>query len=340
MTIINAGVSFLGQFDSQSRLLVGMRVQMDDLSRQIGTKKKFDTLGAFGLDTQRILQLHAGTDQLQTYSSNIDSANANMKLMSDSMTKITDNLNKMVSFLQSQPQDAQFDASAVGTQASQMIDFITDIANINLGGRYLFAGTDAQNPPVADREGLKANFAAQVNNWLSGGIPTNTLLSNTDAFSGTTLGLSATVSSAQNVNVQIDKNLEISYGAVADRSGIQDALRALGFMANLRAPDPATDVPNNAQFATVIDHVLAVARKAIDDIQVAQGKMSGSLDLSSSIQDEHKQDINILSGQLSDAEDADPAEAISRLQALQTQLNASYEVTRIISQLTLTNFLT
>jgi flagellar hook-associated protein 3 FlgL len=337
---LSSSVSLLGTTNAQINRLTGMRKTMDDLERQVGTQKKYDTLTGFGLSAQTILQLHADRDQIQTYSDNIDAAVSNMKTMSDDMSKVSDALSKMVSLLQNQPRDAQFDSALINSQAQQTLDFLADVMNQNLTGRYLFAGTDSQNAPIADIPTLTANFAAEMTNWMSGATTTNQIISNTDAFSGTALGLSASVSSAQPLTVRIDSAVEISYGAIADRSGIQDALRALGFMANLRAPNPASDVPTNGEFSTVIDHILDVARNAKTAMEATQGAMTGNLTLAQNIQATHKQDLNILSEQVEKMENADITQIITQLQALQTQLTASYEATRLASQLSLANFIT
>ena len=174
---------------------------------------------------------------------------------------------------------------------------------------------------------------------MAGTNTTGQLLTNAANFSGTDLGLSSSIFSAQKVSVRISTQTEITYGAIADRSGVQEALRALGFMANLRAPDPAVDVPTDADFSDAIDQVLVMARNAVSDMQDSLGSMSGALTLAKSIQETHKLDINILSGQIDDEENIDPAEVIAMLQALQTQLTASYEATRIASQLSLANYI-
>lgn len=336
---ITTGVSFMGQSEAGIQRLSRMRAQMDELARQVGTQKRYETLTGFGLDTQHILQLYADRDLLRAFSDNIDATLFNMRVLSDSMTKITDGLNKIITLVQSQSTSGQFDAALINSQAQQMLDYVADVANLKLNGRYLFAGTDTQNAPVADKATLRANFQAQVTSWLAGGITTTQLAANTDAFSGTALGFSSTIASAQNVSVRIDNTLEVSYGAIADRSGIQDALRALGFLSEIKQPDPMTDVPTDADLGTTIEHILATLRGAVTTIQGKQGIINGSLDLAKSIQDTHKQDINLLSSQIDTAENIDPAEVIVRIQALQTQLTSSYEVTRILSQLSLANFL-
>lgn len=339
MAGIIPGVSLLGQSTANINRLNYMSRQMNDLQRQIGTQKRYDTMTGFGLDTQRILQLHGDHDQIKAYSSNIDHAVNNITTMSDTFSKVIETLNNLVSILQSQPRDAEFNAELVGSEARNAIDFITDITNLNVGGRYLFAGTDALTAPVADTSTLNANFAAEINSWMNGTNTTGQLLTNSGNFSGAALGLSTSIFSAQKVSVRISTETEITYGAIADRSGVQEALRALGFMANLRAPDPAVDIPTDADFSTAIDQVLVFARNAIRDMQSTLGSMSGALTLASSIQETHKMDINIFAGQIEKAENIDAAEIIAMLQALQTQLTASYEATRISSQLSLANYI-
>lgn len=339
MTNITPGVSLLGSSDAQTGRLNAMRRKMDDLVRQMGTQKKYDTLSGFGLGAQTVLQLHADSDQLQAYSDNIDAATRNMTTMSDSMGKITDAVNKLVSALQSQPQNGQFDVTLIGNLAQQTLTFISDVANLNISGRYLFAGTDSQTAPVASLNTLNANLQTEITNWLSGANTTNQAIANVGALSGTNLGFSPTLSSARNLDVRIDDATEITYGAIADRCGMQDVLRAIGLMANLRPPNPATDVPTNVQFGQLIDYVTGVARDAVAEIQSSQGAMSGTLSLAGNVQETHKQDINLFTAQMAKLEDADATDVITQLQALQTQLTSSYQATRIVSQMSLANFL-
>jgi flagellar hook-associated protein 3 FlgL len=245
----------------------------------------------------------------------------------------------MVSVVQSQPQNGQFDTQLVNNTAKQTLDLIASVANLQITGRYIFAGTDSQTAPVANLATLGTNFSTEVNNWMSGASTTNQLMANTDGFSGTALGFSSSISSAQNLTVRIDSATEISYGAIADRSGIQDALRAVAFMANIRPPNPATDVPNNTQFGTIIDHIASMARTAVDEMNNTQSTMNGALTIAQAVQDTHKQDINLLSSRISDMEDTDATQAITELQTLQTQLTSSYEITRIVSQMSLANYI-
>jgi flagellar hook-associated protein 3 FlgL len=339
MSGITPGVSLLGLSTSQYNRLGTMSRMMDDLQRQIGTQKKYDSLTGFGLEAQGLLQLRADKDQLETYSTNIDSAVQNMKNMTDVITRGVESLNKLASLLQSQARDSSFDTALINSEARNALSFFEDIANYNFSGRYLFAGTDSTTAPLADTTALIANGATEIADWMAGINTTTQATTNLTNLSGTALGFSSSLSSAQPMTVRIGPKMEVSYGAIADRSGMQDAVRALGILANLRAPDPAVDTPTNTDFSDMIDYITGVMNQATTAMQSSLGSMSGTMTLAQDIQESHKLDINLYAGQVDKKENIDTAEVIARLQALQTQLSASYEATRIMSQLSLANYL-
>ena len=54
---------------------------------------------------------------------------------------------------------------------------------------------------------------------------------------------------------------------------------------------------------------------------------------------QHEQRLTLLDGELGRLEDADPYEAITKLQGLQSQLSSSFQVTSVLKDLTLSNFI-
>jgi flagellin-like hook-associated protein FlgL len=53
----------------------------------------------------------------------------------------------------------------------------------------------------------------------------------------------------------------------------------------------------------------------------------------------HSETLTLLESQILDVEDVDSYEAVSRFQTLQSQLQASYQTTSLIRNLSLTNFI-
>ncbi len=58
-----------------------------------------------------------------------------------------------------------------------------------------------------------------------------------------------------------------------------------------------------------------------------------------SVDQQHEQRLTLLDGELGRLEDADPYEAITKLQGLQSQLSSSFQVTSILKDLTLSKFI-
>ena len=144
------GVSFLGQSVTQTQRLKEMHQTLGDLQRQITTQKKHEPLAGFGADAQRILQLRSEKSQLEAYSGNIDKALTRIDLMSDTMDKVADAVREITDAIRLQPEGAAFDMDDISERAQQLLDFVVDLANLEFDGRFLFAGTDAQNIPYAD----------------------------------------------------------------------------------------------------------------------------------------------------------------------------------------------
>jgi flagellin-like hook-associated protein FlgL len=75
---------------------------------------------------------------------------------------------------------------------------------------------------------------------------------------------------------------------------------------------------------------------AIKDINIEFGQASSAINSASERQSAQR---NLLQEALADVEDANIEEVAASILALQTRLQATYQTTSIISQLSLTNFL-
>ena len=135
--------------------------------------------------------------------------------------------------------DSSADVPALAKLAKNALNFIHDLANLQIDGRYLFAGTNTTSPPSIDKSTMNANFQTEITNWLNGTTTTAQLQTNVAAFTTADLGLDPALSTAGNVSVRIDDATELDYTVLADQSGFQEMIRALGLMANMQVPGPA-----------------------------------------------------------------------------------------------------
>lgn len=331
-------VSFLGTSNAQIGRLKDLSATLADLERQVATTKRADTLAGLGHDALSVQRSRIDKSKLDAYAANMDSASSRITLMSSTMTTISDQARQLISSIQAQVRGGNVDMDTIASQAQQILSFVSDTANLQLDGRYLFAGADTSSQPVSDQTAINANMQQQVNDWLNGTITTDQLSANVDALTTTQLGINPGQSAAGSASVRVDGSTEIDYTVKVSDSGMQDIIRALGLAANLKSPGGG-DTPDLAQLNDVLTKITSIAQGGADALDSANAKLGAKFNLLSSIQDSNKLDAATFESIFSDKEAADTTEAVAKIQALQTQLEASYQVTSIVSQLSLVNFI-
>ncbi len=333
------GISFLSQSTTQINRLKSSTALFTDLQRQLTTQKRFENFSAFGADSGNIQRYRANISHVNSYIANIDTATTRMNLMNDALTRIADAGRNLVNGIVIAQQEGLDDVSTLRTLSADALTFMKELVNTNIDGRYLFSGSDSQTMPLPDINGIKGRFQTEMTDWLSGAQTTTQLLANANGFSATDLGLASTISSAGNATIRVDDGLELDYTTLATESGFQDILRALSFAANFEIPDPATDVPTTTDFRAVLDEVLAIANRGVRSITSLQTSLGSKFGLISGLKENHTQDLTTFQLFVDKKENADTTEVVAKIQAMQIQLQASYEVTRLTSELSLVNFI-
>ena len=167
-----------------------------------------------------------------------------------------------------------------------------------------------------------------------------------------------TTGTAGKTTVRVSDTSEFDYTTLANKSPMKDILMVLGVLKSMPpveyAPgalnDPtattiASDSPPNPpaakqqNFFKVINDLAATLKTAINSMQQTQFSLSQVQAQTSIVQDDHTQQVNAYKDIIGDAENSDTTEASAKLLQFQTQLQASFQVTSILSQLTLSNYL-
>lgn len=334
-------VSLLSQSTAQANRLKRLQDQLDVLQRQVSTQKKYDNFSGYGSQTMGLQRAHGIKVQLESYLSNISTVSDRMEMMNKSMSKITEVCNQMVTAIHLNGQNGAEGMASLKQKAQQNLAFIQDLINQQYDGRYIFAGANTTSPPLVDSSGLNSNFLNQVNSWLAGG-GTTALFSATDGFSIANLGLAPGLPTAGNVTVHIDNSTDIDYTIKANDPGFTEILRSMAFLANMDYPDPVgppPDVATEAEFATVMDHISTTLSSGIQSMNTATQQLASKFDLIKSMKESHQTDLGIMLQHIDKIENVDANEAIVSMQIIQTQLTAAYQVTKIVKDLTLVNYI-
>lgn len=329
----------MGQNIAQSGRLAELNTLLNDLQRQVTTQKKSETLSGLGIDASPVQRMRADISITQTYMDNIDVGTTRIKNMTDAMQQVINLGQNLMGSITIQVREGTVDLQQIKTLARDALSFMRDLMNTEINGRYIFSGNDTANAPHADLDLLNANTAAEIDNWLSGAQSSATALSNIDNFTSTQQGYSTTVGSAGASFIRADNTVEIDYTVKADSSGFQDILKGLAMAANLKIPNPATDVGTMPEFHSILDRIMSITSAGIKNVQDQQMGLGSKLTLITAIRDRHESDHTGFQNLVSKIEDVDTTTAIVQLQALQQQLTASYQVTHVVSQLSLINFI-
>lgn len=331
-------VSDAGRNLNQVGNIRNLRAQMYDLQRQIGTQKKADTFSGLGTSSLQIQRLRADTREIETFVGNIDIAISRIKIMDTSFSRIESVAQEVLNGLQDIIKEGEVDMAALNILARESLNFLKDLYNTQQDGRYLFAGSDVTNPPLENPSELDSNVQSEISDWLDGSQDVSSFLASITSLTGTDAGYSSSITGAGNVNVRADKNLEVNYTVLANSSGFEQVIKAVSVIANISYPGGA-DVATGSEFFDVLTGIQNMLSTGLDNMQSQRFGMNRGLAIISKVEENHKEDIITIGNLVSRIEDADLAEAITKLQTVETQLTASYETTSLVNSLSLVNYL-
>lgn len=260
--------------------------------------------------------------------------------------------------------------------ANNIYDFLVDLVNRQDGDRYLFGGAEALTKPFEDSGLLQSQMNTAVANWKNEGSPDNISTAdliadlknrsastgNPDAFTDTVVGFNSALSSgtAGKVNARINDVSEVDYTSLGNSQGIRDILVAVSFLKSENlAPiadvyaEPYTygDLPIqqgapgatleeqlgnfNAVFQEVSNMITNGIRQIEQEIvhlETARARLNEASKINA-------EQINVAKDIIGNVEDVDINEVAVKIQALQTSLQASYQVTSLMQQMSLVNFI-
>lgn len=152
-------------------------------------------------------------------------------------------------------------------------------------------------------------------------------------------GESGTGSARATATTRVDQTVTVQYGARANEDGIRNQLQAIAVFAAVTtsASNPNAGAQVAALSQRVTNSLLAQpGQQSITDIQADFSNAQVTIKDAKSRQTQSK---SLLQGMIDQAENVSPSEVATQILALQNALQASYQTTARLSQLTLTKFL-
>jgi flagellin-like hook-associated protein FlgL len=197
----------------------------------------------------------------------------------------------------------------------------TQVSGLDLNGTFEITGiVNANTYTITAASSANATTA----NGGGGGV-THTV------NSWNKLGTLATT--AENT-VRAAVGLDVSYGENANQETFADLFEVLNVFANV-----SIGAGQKAEYRTLVDNSRVIVEAAFNSINQMIAELGGDQARLESIENNHTEDISLLTTQLGNIEDIDSFEAINRFQSIRAQLESSYQITSASRGFSLVNFL-
>jgi flagellar hook-associated protein 3 FlgL len=374
MTQINTNTYFNLLRSDLSRL----QTDAADLTNQISSGKKTDRFGGMRTNEARnVISMRTEMQRLETYQKTIDTLETRagrVELAINSTTGFAETVKDMVYGI---PTNATTEKQIV-FEAKNALDSIESVLNTTVNGSYIFSGENALTPPVnleIMREGKgvdgDADYIPSLEVFLESGRDGDNYPGPTDNAPTDQITTPETLHAAVQEWFELfEADPEGGPGwyqggdlpegpAIADnqRTGPPGTANDPGFrkiMANLAGlaygggpPQPGVSSKNDYQtFAETSSLSIGKAagvtysgsdeERSLRDLLAENGLFRKTLETQNN---RHENTKSFASSVLRDIESVDPADAITKLQELQFQLQASYSLTGQLRQLSLVNYI-
>ena len=358
------GPSTYGPLDRVLASTRSLQDQYEVLQQQTVTGRVSQSYAGLASTSSQVLDLAAVSSQGAAYAQAIGYTQGKASVIQGVLTQINGVASGMAAAsLGIVGTSSSAAIQGVAEQARLALQQIASLMNSKYAGDYVFAGADTSNPPVPSAEtitgsGMFTQIGAQVAALAT--VPTvplvSTVIANTVAIAssaapGTTVFsayLTGAGATANAVTVQISDFQQVildlpanrNVGAVSEPAiagtgnAMSDIIRSLSVIAN------ATDAMTaNPDFATLMKDTARTLTSAAQTVSEEAGHIGLAQNTMTTATAAHTSLKMILDKQLSVLTDVDMASAISRLQTVSTQLQASYKILSLARSLNLASFL-
>lgn len=350
-------ISTMGQTMDNNLRLKNIQAQLYDLQTQLASGKK--TQQYAGLGTHVVEQQRARMDltHIEVYQSNINIGISRITVMERTLGEFQKQAENVTQFMANERQEgSEIALGQLRDFADQATGYLRNLLNTREGDRYIFSGADAFSPTIIDGGAHDSYMGSLISDWRSGTITTDQLLASYESTPDTTMGYSASLSAGttRGVFVRADTNVDVDYTVYGNADPIKDIMNVMTLVSQLdldklisEAGDaPSTKVPpgvtnddKKENFYKLYEGLIKKAEAAFTEIEKMREELQRTHLRLNDISEIHKADKFTLENVVSDIEDVDTTDVAVRVNSLQLQLNAAYQVTARIGQLSLSQYL-
>ncbi len=334
-------VSTQGILSSDLFLIQRQNTQFDLLNFRVATGRQFRELKQYGNQAPQILDLQNELASRTGYNRSISLAEVNLNSYDVTLERLIEVATQLVKASTPLSSDEpNFTTTAEATAASVLVEIEANL-NIEIGERFLFAGSRFDTAPVVELTSLPLYTANDIGvaNAVetANDIPTYTVDSggaNTAVSYHTQGPNTVDARSYDSAKLTIADNISVSYGITANESAFQKLIDA-----TIRFRSSAQAGLTSAERESFLSEAQTLAQSARDELRQLQSINGLNLARLKQQTDAHNAFISISQIALDDITLADDATSAAELSSLSSQIQASFTVISRRAQLSLVNFL-
>jgi len=342
----------------QEYLMQAMNSQLNTLTAEASSGQKVNPAGSMGNDAALLYSLQMQADQQNVLQTTATNAGNQLDAAQTALTAIASAAQTIASATINNASATPEGETAVASQASSTLSQVLDLLNTQYDGNALFAGDATSSPPMqsANAAGGPADAvntvlsaavaanggqpltSANVQNLLTGPNGLSSIFNNTN--SNPALNYNSAFYTAPDdgkpTQVLIGLNQTLSYNVKGNQPAFTDLMQGLSMLSMLSAP--STQLDSTAKSA-ILSQATTLIGLAQNELTTQQGQLGAVQAQLQQVATAQQAAASNTTQQISTFESADPTTTATQLSALQSQLEASYQVTADLSQLTLSHYL-
>lgn len=307
-------IGTLAQQNLMLQTMLQLRSQANDLQAQVSTGLKSPDFSGLGGNASQVANLQSSVAHHQAFLDTIGTVQQRIQEQTTVLSTVQGIAQKFRELLP----DGAFNASPsnIQTQAKALLQELNDFINTSDGSRYLFSGSRTSTAPF---DSTHLPNPGSLGSSVSSPVPAGYYAGNDTAQ-----------------QARVDDNVTISYGITADNPAFENITRVANYLANLPAGSPSSSNPADV---TAMDQAASLMDQGIAGLQSLQGTLSLQSAQVQQVQQNHQNFINLAQTNIQSLESVDSAQAITELNQVETNLQASYSTVSSLQQLSLVNYL-
>lgn len=290
------------QADRMTSLLLQTQTRTRLTQAQVSTGKVSNRFQDIAPNVERLIDVKVTLQANQQFQESNDYSNRKLTVMEAAVSDLVDTATRAQTLAIQRANDGSAFPGMIGPEFESLLDQAVALLNTDMDDRYLFGGSRTDQQPIV----LDPNFA-------NFGLPDDTY------YQGDEL----------DITVRADLNIDISHSMSANREGFQELIGGIrGLINGDVLDDPAI---LESSLGLIHDSLGKIA-----DYQAELGTRQAQLDR---INQRHTDTEVYLENRISEIEDVDITEAITRLADDQVLLEGAMATIGRLNQLSLVDFL-